>query len=42
MSFFVEELEKSSFLKDKFEMRTFKKGEVILNVEDRIDEVFIS
>lgn len=41
MSFFVEELEKSSFLKDKFEMRTFQKGEVILNVEDRIDEVFI-
>ena len=41
MSFFVEELERSSFLNDKFEMRTFKKGEVILNVEDRIDEVFI-
>ena len=41
MSFFVEQLEKSSFLKDKFEMRTFQKGEVILNVEDRIDEVFI-
>ena len=41
MSFFVEELERSSFLKDKFEMRTFQKGEVILNVEDRIDEVFI-
>ena len=30
MYFFVEELEKSSFLKDKFEMRTFQKGEVIL------------
>ena len=41
MSFFVEEIERSSFLNDKFEMRTFKKGEVILNVEDRIDEVFI-
>lgn len=41
MSFFVEELERSSFLNDKFEMRTFQKGEVILNVEDRIDEVFI-
>ena len=41
MSFFVEELERSSFLNDKFEMRTFQKDEVILNVEDRIDEVFI-
>lgn len=41
MSFFVEELERSSFLNDKFEMRTFQKGELILNVEDRIDEVFI-
>jgi len=41
VSFFVEELERSSFLKDKFEMRTFQKDEVILNVEDRIDEVFI-
>lgn len=41
MSFFVEQLERSSFLKDKFEMRTFQKDEVILNVEDRIDEVFI-
>ena len=30
MYFFVEELEKNSFLKDKFEMRTFQKGEVIL------------
>jgi len=41
VSFFVEQLERSSFLKDKFEMRTFQKDEVILNVEDRIDEVFI-
>lgn len=41
MSFFVKELEKSSFLRDKFKIRNFKKGEVILNAQDCLDEIFI-
>lgn len=41
MSVLIKELENSSFLKDRFEIKVFQKGEIILNAEDRLNAILI-
>ena len=41
MSLLMKELETSSFLRGKYEVKSFRKEEIILNAEDRLDSIII-
>ena len=41
MSVLMKELETSSFLRGKYEVKSFRKEEIILNAEDRLDSIII-